>query len=175
VLKVYLEYKIDIKKDVIVLGTPFNSTNLLHNIIFDQAGKPIPQIFDEEANSGDGGWVAFTKINRELLAPETLTWNGVLVEQTTSDIDVCENKVLININNGSNKVLTVTLELKVGTDYIPYRGADGTEFSFDIDDDTHLVVGPVQCFPKYDGGRIRVKADTAPTDLSETIIQVQEV
>lgn len=39
------------------MGTPFDPTNPLHNIITDEAGNPVPQKYDPEANSGQGGMV----------------------------------------------------------------------------------------------------------------------
>lgn len=114
--------------------------------------------------------------NVELLAAETLTWNGVLTTQNTADIDVPSGReVLVNINNESNEELTVTFFHKIGTDYVQYYGADGEALSFTIAATTHLVFGPIQGFPRYAAGRITVTAGAAPTDTTETIIQVQEV
>jgi len=116
-----------------------------------------------------------TGSNDQLLAPETLTWNGDLTEQTTADINVTGKNIAVRIDNQADQALTVTFEHKNGTDYIDYYGADGNELTFDIPATTERVFAPIQAFPKFDGGRIVVTASTAPTDTDTTIIEVLEV
>ena len=120
--------------------------------------------------------VKHTGSNAELLAPETLTWNGTETEKETADIDVPDGKTIaVRIDNGADQQLTVTFEHKNGSDYIDYYGADGIELYFSIPANTHRVFAPIQAFPRFDGGRIVVTADSAPTADDETTIEVQEV
>jgi len=111
----------------------------------------------------------------ELHAAQALTWNGVLTEQTTADIAVTDKNILVNIKNNADKTLTVTFQHKVGSDYVEYRSAAGESLSFTIDADEHVIFGPIQGFPRYSGGRIKVEAPDEPTDALTTLIQVQEV
>ena len=114
--------------------------------------------------------------NVSLLDAETLTWNGVLIEQNTADINIPSGKeVLVRIDNQANQTLTVTFQHKVGADYIDFKGADGSALTFDVSATTHEIFGPIQVFPRYTAGRITVTASVAPTDTNTTVIQVQEV
>jgi len=42
------------------MGTPYDPNNPLHNLIVGEDSKPIAQIYDPEANSGQGGMVPVT-------------------------------------------------------------------------------------------------------------------
>src|SRR6056297_1713709 len=135
----------------------------------------IEALYDAFITDGDAG-VKQTGSNAELLAPETLTWNGTETEKETADIDVPDGKTIaVRIDNGADQQLTVTFEHKNGSDYIDYYGADGIELYFSIPANTHRVFAPIQAFPRFDRGRIVVTADSAPTADDETTIEVQEV
>ena len=164
--------------DLATLLSNFNSEDFASESTLDTRLSSLETKLDTLLNSQDGNdlTVKQTGSNAELLAPETLTWNGTETEKETADIDVPDGKTIaVRIDNGADQQLTVTFEHKNGSDYIDYYGADGIELYFSIPANTHRVFAPIQAFPRFDGGRIVVTADSAPTADDETTIEVQEV
>ena len=164
---------IDSNNNILDLNQAEDGTNLIPVADYGYTGALwIPKKVTSEGNLN----VSQTARNVSLLDAETLTWNGVLTEQNTADISVPSGKeVVVRINNGADQPLTVTFEYKVGANYIDYYGVDGNELTFDIAASTHHIFGPIQNFPRFDGGHIVITAGIAPTDTNTTVIQVQEV
>lgn len=140
----------------------------LVDVIHQLEAVDINQISGEQRTQVDNK-------NAELLAAETLTWNGTDTEMETSDIAIPEGKeVLIRIDNGADKDLDVTFQHKIGTDYVYYYGADGELLTFNIPAIEDRVFGVINGWPRWDNGRITVAAQEAPTAEDETTIEVRE-
>lgn len=159
--------------------------------------QPLPVRWDPSANGGQGDWVllldpsvtlssvikngsmktAPTGRNDELLAAETLAWDGVVTSRNTADINVPTGAaVSVRVDNRDQaQALTVTFSHKVGSDYVPYFGADGVQLSFAVPGNTDRIFGPIQGWPRFAAGRVTVTAASAPTDTNTTLVTVQEV
>lgn|GEM_PF-4259647 len=125
---------------------------------------------------GEFNGVKHVAKNVNLFAEETIIWNGTDTEKVTSDIGVPNrDKIIVRIDNQSGEDLDVQFQFKLDEEYLDYLGADGELLGFTIHNNEHNVYGPIQGFPRYDGGRIVLTAASAPTDGNETTVQVQEV
>ncbi len=115
--------------------------------------------------------------NEPLHSPDTITWDASATTKATEDIDVPTSKeVLVFIQNGADKDLTVTFEHVIDSSDYLYKGADGEALSFVIEAGDNEVFGPIQGWPRYEGGKVVfTSSDGAPADTLETIVQVQEV
>ena len=114
-------------------------------------------------------------LNQELLAETTVIWDGVKLTDNI-EIPLTNNSILITINNNQAQSLVVTFENEIITDiWSKWYDGTGTEISFICPANSHITFGPIQYFPKYLGGRLILTAGTAPINLSDTSIQIQEV
>ncbi len=113
--------------------------------------------------------------NQELGEVYTLIWDGVKTEEFTPVIPVSLKNVLVRVDNQSDKNISIEFQHKVGDAYIFYKDAEGESLTFSVSASEHSVFGVVQGFPRFDGGRIKISALEAPSDLLETDIQIQEV
>jgi len=112
-------------------------------------------------------------LNQELLAETTITWDGIKLTDNI-EVPLTNNSILITINNNQAQSLVVTFETNTNI-WTKWYDGTGTEISFICPANSHITFGPIQYFPKYLGGRLILTAGTAPINLSETSIQIQEV
>ncbi len=109
------------------------------------------------------------KSNRELFS-ETITFAASDSEES-GDIPVPASPlVLIYAKNDTGEDATLILQNKMGEEYIDYIGADH-EDALLLPDDTARVFGPVEGWPRFDGGRIVVQLDGAESGDVDIIVQ----
>jgi len=113
--------------------------------------------------------------NNPFLQRTTITWDGIKLTDSI-EIPVSNKAILIAINNNQNQALTVTFENEVASgDWFKWYDGTGTEISFNCPDNSKIVYGAFQCFPKFNKGRIVFTANVAPVNSSTTWIQIQEI
>ncbi len=112
-------------------------------------------------------------MENRILLEQTLFWSGEEQEKDTGLIPIPQSlDILLRIENKTAEDLTVVFYHKVGDDYLKYRGADGEALSFEVSAGDGSIYGPIQGFPRYDGGKVRFVANAAPGANEEVIVQV---
>ena len=115
--------------------------------------------------------------NTELLAETTITWDGTKTYDYIEIPITTAQAIMLSIDNTNTaSILTATFEIEVATDdWRQWYDGTGSVVTFNIPASTKGVFGAIQSFPRYLTGRIKLYNSVAPTNLSTTKVQVQEI
>ena len=138
----------------------------------DAEGKPVPQVYNATLDDFE----AFNRgVNAELLAETTITWDGIKLSDTVTIPLTAENAIMVAMDNsGSTTQLIAALEIEVATgDWRQWHFANGEEVIYTVVASSKMVIGPIECFPRYLAGRVKLFAYEAPAGTTK--VQAQDV
>lgn len=115
-----------------------------------------------------------------LIFEERLAYGGENDTVETEDIDPAGNKIIVVVENSTDKELTVTFQHRIDEGiYVDWYNSEGNLMSFTISASgttgASQAIGPLEGWLKFMGGKLVIKADTNPDAAAEVDVTVQEI